>query len=372
MTRPAALLASLAVTAACSREPRVPPSSLAPASAPGTLLLQPPPPHLQVEAVRTTPEGGVEATGRVAFDDARVSRVASPLSGRVLQLVARPGDRVRRGQALLLIASPDAEAAVADLTAAQADLQLAEKGLERARRLWQEQAIPRKDLQQAEGDAVKARAAVARAHARLDVLGIDPAASGAGVTRFTLRSPIDGLVVERPALTGMEVRADSGTPLVTVADLRRIWVLADVYERDLGRVAVGQQAEVRLAAYPGEVFTGEVTHVGELVDPATRTVKIRVEVANEALRLKPEMFARVSVAAGPEARTVLTVPVEAVLSDGAASAVVVAQEGGRFEKRTIEAGPESDGRVQVLAGLQPGERVVTSGALFLKAEIEAR
>lgn len=371
MTRPVALLASLAV-AACSREPPAPSLSLAPAPPPGPLLLQPPPPGLQVEAVRATPEGGVEATGRVAFDDSRVSRVASPLSGRVLELVARPGDRVRRGQALLVIASPDAEAAVADLTAAEADLHLAEKGLERARSLWDDQAIPRKELQQAEGDTVKARAAVARAHARLEVLGIDPAATGTGVTRFTLRSPIDGLVVERPALTGMEVRADTGTPLVTVADLRRLWVLADVYERDLGRVAVGQRAEVRLAAYPGEVFAGVVTHVGELVDPATRTVKIRVEVANEALRLKPEMFARVSLAAGPGARPVLTVPVEAVLSDGAASAVVVARGGGRFEKRTIEAGPEWDGRVQVLAGLQAGEEVVTSGGLFLKAQIDAR
>jgi RND family efflux transporter MFP subunit len=192
------------------------------------------------------------------------------------------------------------------------------------------------------------------------------------MARYTLRAPIDGVVVERPALPGMEVRADAGTPLVTVADLSRVWVLADVYERDLGRAMRGQRAEVRVPAYPGEVFTGPVTYVGEMVDPATRTVKIRVELANPGARLKPEMFARVSLAAGPGTPAALSVPASAVISDGAASAVVVALGDGRYERRTIEAGPEADGRVRVLAGLKPGEQVVTAGALYLKTALDGR
>jgi cobalt-zinc-cadmium efflux system membrane fusion protein len=370
MTRPAIVGAAALLLASCQAAP--PPPAAAPAAPPGVLRLEEPPSFLETAPVEATAEGAVDATGRVTFDDARVSRVASPLSGRVVELVARPGDRVRRGQALLVIASPDAEDAVADLASAESDLQLAERALARARRLWEDQAVPMKDVQQAEGDAVKARSGVARARARLEVLGIDPAAPGARMARYVLKAPIEGVVVERPALPGMEVRADAGTPLVTVADLSRVWVLADLYERDLGRAMRGQRAEVRVPAYPGEVFSGPVTYVGEMVDPATRTVKIRVELPNPGTRLKPEMFARVSLAAGPGTPAALSVPAAAVVSDGAASAVVVALGDGRFERRTIEAGPEADGRVRVLAGLKPGERVVTGGALYLKTALDGR
>ena len=220
---------------------------------------------------------------------------------------------------------------------------------------------------QAEGDATKARAASARALARLEVLGMSPdAPAEARPSRYLLRAPIDGVVVDRPANPGMEVRADAGTPLVTVADLSRLWVLADVYERDVASLSTGGRAEIRVAAWPGKVFEGKVTYVGDVVDPQSRTVKVRVEVQNPEQRLKPEMFARIAlpgVATGPA----LAVPSQAVLSDGTASAVVVALGDGRFERRTIEAGPERDGRVRILSGLTKGEHVVVDGAIYLSA-----
>jgi len=162
------------------------------------------------------------------------------------------------------------------------------------------------------------------------------------------------------------VRADTGAPLVTVADLARLWVAADVYERDLALVAPGGKAEVRVAAYPGRTFEGKVTHVGETVDPQSHTVKVRIELVNPDLALKPEMFARVLLRGGTGAAA-LTVPAQAILSDGDASAVIVALADGRFQKRTIESGPEQDGRVRVLSGIAPGDRVVVDGALYLKA-----
>jgi RND family efflux transporter MFP subunit len=204
----------------------------------------------------------------------------------------------------------------------------------------------------------------------MEVLGIDLAAPEARGARFVLRAPIEGVVVERPAFLGMEVRPDSGTPLVTVADLRRLWVMADVYERDLGRVAVGQKATVRVASSPTRSWEGTVTHIGELVDPATRTVKLRIEVDNSELELKPEMFARVMVKGAAAATPALSVPSSSVLSDGDSSAVVLALGAGRFQRRTIEAGPEQDGRIRVLSGLSAGDQVVVDGALFLKAAIE--
>jgi len=335
---------------------------------PGEVRLQTVPDFIRVAEVEISAESGLtEATGKVAFDEGRVSRVGTPVSGRIVELKVQPGDRVKRGQPLLVIASPDAESAYADWIAARADAALADKNLERQRRLFADQAVSQKEVLQAEGDATKARAASARALARLEVLGMSPdAPAEARPSRYLLRAPIDGVVVDRPANPGMEVRADAGTPLVTVADLSRLWVLADVYERDVASLSTGGRAEIRVAAWPGKVFEGKVTYVGDVVDPQSRTVKVRVEVQNPEQRLKPEMFARIAlpgVATGPA----LAVPSQAVLSDGTASAVVVALGDGRFERRTIEAGPERDGRVRILSGLTKGEHVVVDGAIYLSA-----
>lgn len=366
----AAALSTLLV--ACHRQaPAVPPE--ASAATPGETTLDSVPDFVAVAPAATASEAGVTAaTGKVAFDEERVSRVASPVSGRVVELLAHPGDHVRRGQPLLAIASPDAQSAAADFVAAQADRALAERNLDRLRRLYAEQAVPGKEVGQAESDATKAAAALTRAASRLEVLGIDPAAPNAGGARFLLRSPLEGVVVDRPAFPGMEVRPDSGTPLVTVADLTRLWVLADVYERDLARVATGQKAIVHVVSNPAKGWEGKVTHVGEVVDPSTRTVKLRVEVANPDLELKPEMFAQVTVKAPASATQELTVPASAILSDGEASAVVVEVAPRRYQKRAIEAGGEAGGRVHVLSGLVAGERVVVDGALYLKAAIDGR
>jgi RND family efflux transporter MFP subunit len=146
-------------------------------------------------------------------------------------------------------------------------------------------------------------------------------------------------------------------------------VLADVYERDLALVAAGRPATIRVPAWPDRAFAGTVAHVGDVVDPATRTVKVRVDVDNPQRALKPEMFARVTLAAAPGAPA-LSIPSEALLADGPGSAVIVALGGGRFEKRAVESGPEHDGRVRVLSGLRDGEQVVVDGAIYLRAAIE--
>lgn len=356
---------------ACGRA--APPAPPPPQAAPGEARVAAPADLVKVAAVEAVAEAGLTAaTGKVTFDEERVSRVASPVSGRVVELLAHPGDRVAKGQALLTIASPDAQSAVADYVAAEADEAVAARSLDRQKRLFKDQAVSAKEVQQAESDATKARAAQARAAGRLEVLGIDPKALDVRTSRFLLRAPIAGVVVDRPAFPGMEVRPDSGTPLVVVADLSRLWVMADVYERDLPRVARGQAATVRVAAAPGRDFVGRVAHVGDLVDAATRTVKVRVEVDNPKLELKPEMFARVAIQGTAPDAPVVTVPSAALLSDGEGFAVVLATGDGRYQKRAVEVGGEQDGRVRVLSGLARGDRVVVDGALYVKAEIEGR
>lgn len=360
----AALAAPLA--AGCGRPARAAPAA-APALPPGEVQLKQVPDFVRIAPVEVSSEAPpTEATAKVAFDEGRVSRVGTPVSGRVVELRVQPGDRVRKGQPLLVIASPDAESAFADWIAARADAALADQNLDRQRRLLADQAVSQKEVLQAESDATKARAARARALARLQVLGIPPDDPARQPSRYLLRSPIDGVVVDRPASVGMEVRADSGTPIVTVADLSRLWVLADVFERDLASVVKGGHAEVRVAAWPGRTWEGKVSYVGDVVDPQTRTVKVRIEVENPDRKLKPEMFARVTLRGGA-AEPSLAVPSQAVVSDGAASAVVVALGEGRFQRRIIEAGPERGGIVRVLSGLAPGERVVVDGAIYLSA-----
>jgi cobalt-zinc-cadmium efflux system membrane fusion protein len=184
-----------------------------------------------------------------------------------------------------------------------------------------------------------------------------------------LRAQIAGVVVDRNVLVGQEVRADQATPLLTISSLDTVWVLADAYEQDLSLVAEGDTVTIQVPAYPGEKFTGRVAHIGEVVDPATRTVKIRCVVPNKDHRLKAEMFAKIDVSDNGR-RKIMSIASKAVLTDGDRTYVIVATEGNVFRIRRIDVGPEVDGRTRILAGVTPGEKIVTEGAIFMKREIE--
>jgi membrane fusion protein, heavy metal efflux system len=186
-----------------------------------------------------------------------------------------------------------------------------------------------------------------------------------------LRAQIPGIVVERNVLVGQEVRADQVTPLLTISSLESVWVLGDVYEQDLSAVEPGAVARISVPAYPGQTFAGTVKHIGDVVDASTRTVKVRCVVANLDHRLKPEMFAKVVVESAAN-RKFITVPSKAVLNEGEASLVVVATEGNVFRARKVDVGPDTDGQVRILAGLTPGEKIVTDGAIFMKRDLDRR
>jgi cobalt-zinc-cadmium efflux system membrane fusion protein len=150
-----------------------------------------------------------------------------------------------------------------------------------------------------------------------------------------------------------------------------VWVLGDAYEQDLGLVAEGDPVSITVPAYPGQVFPGKVTHVGDVVDSATRTVKIRCVADNPGHKLKPEMFAKVDVR-NTSGRKFMTIPSKAVLTEGDKSVVIVATEGNVFRTRRVDVGPETDGQMRILGGISPGEKVVTDGAIFMKREIESQ
>jgi len=177
-------------------------------------------------------------------------------------------------------------------------------------------------------------------------------------------------VVERNILVGQEIRADGTAPLLTITDLSTVWVQADVYEQDLGLVAQGGSVNVRVPAYPGEAFPGKIDHVGEVLDPVSHTVKLRCVVPNPGNRLKPEMFAKIELTDVGQQKTIL-LPSKAILTDGERTKVIVASEGNVYRQRVVVVGPEIEGKVRVQTGINPGEKIVTDGAIFLKREMES-
>ena len=324
---------------------------------------------IKIEVVKESSKG-TEATlpGRVTFDEDHTQRVASPIDGRVVGILVKPGDKVRAGQPLIQLSSPQVGLLQSDALKALSDLSVSQKAIDRAHKLQGDGAISDKEVAQVEGDFKKAKSDYARAVAQLKALGVTP---GEPAVNVALRAQIAGVVVERNVLLGQEVRADQAMPLLTISSLDAVWVLGDVYEQDLSAIDQGAHVTVTVPAYPGQTFAGTVTHIGDVVDASSRTVKVRCLVANVDHRLKPEMFAKVLVEHTGGRKFVL-VPSKAVLSDGETSLVVVATEGNVFRARKVEVGPDNEGSVRILAGLTPGEKIVTDGAIFMKKEVDRR
>jgi len=301
--------------------------------------------------------GNLSAT--IEFDEQHTARLNAPVAGRVSELLVQVGDVVAADQPLITLDSPEVKAAYAEHVRAEADLTTARRTADRAGRLRAANAIADKDYLQAQEDVQKAAADFERARAQLERLRID---LGDRSSHYEVRAPFAGTVVERRALVGTEVGADSADPLVVVSDLSRVRVVVRLPERHLALARPGRAVRVHVDAYPQD-FPGEVTAVGDVVDDATQTVPVRCTVSNPDRLLKPSMFARVTLKAPADVHLV-TVPLDAVLSDGQRFQVVVRKPDGELELRGVDVGAEVDGSVQVLSGVAVGEEIVTEGALF--------
>jgi cobalt-zinc-cadmium efflux system membrane fusion protein len=325
-------------------------------------------PNIRIETVR---EGNVpqllRATGKVQFNEDRTARVLAPLPGQVMDLLVRVGDSVKKDEVLFSIKSREVTAMANELLDSHRDQDLAEKTYAMTKDLFEHQAASRISLQQAEGDLAKAKAHVARAAEALRVLGIDvdqEEQSGGIHSLAPVRAPAAGTVIERPLTPGQFVQADS-TPLMTIADLSTVWVLVDVFERDIHLVREGQKVQVTAEAYPERRFEATVARIGDKVDPDSRTLKVRLLVSNRGLLLKPEMFLTATLALNQSARG-LTLPATARFTEGDRGYVFVATGQRTFERRPIEAASEGEDRLRVLSGVRNGDRVVTDGALLLR------
>lgn len=340
--------------------------------------------------------GSIAATGKVLVMEDRVASIGPVHEGRLVSLYAGQGSVVRKGQKLADLESADIDQAEADYLKALADLEnanrtsaaevkFAQATYDRTKMLYEKTITAGKNVQQAEHDLEVAKAAatssiagakveVANARRHLLILGmtdsaIDALASKSNLASvFSLTAPISGIVVERNATIGATVGTDAN--LFKIIDLSSVWIDANVFEKDLERVRQGQEVKVTVPAYPGETFTGRVILISSIVNPDTRTVQVRTEVPNPGNRLKPDMFANVEIITDVR-RAAISLPQAAVLDDDGKKIVFVQTDKG-YEKHIVNVGIQSDDRVEILDGLQSGDKVVVKGNYLLLQQSQSQ
>ncbi len=306
-------------------------------------------------------------TGTLTYDEARTARVSSPIAGRVIGTIAALGAKVKAGDALAELDSPELGQAQADYAGAQADLNLADRAFARMQELYANGITPRKDLEQVQDNVSRARSEAERARLKLANLGVR---NGRTDIRFVLHSPISGAITERNINPGMEVRSDLTVPLFVISDLSSLWVQMDVFEKDIGLIHVGAKVLVHVPAYPDEVFTATVSYISQIVEANTRTVKVRCILPNADNRLLPAMYAAIEVQSEPSDKAVV-VPLTALFTEDESDWLFVAIGDGHYQKRPVKVGLRLKDRAVILEGLNPGERLVIDGALLLRTEEDA-
>jgi cobalt-zinc-cadmium efflux system membrane fusion protein len=297
----------------------------------------------------------------VEADPSRLVKIVPPLAGRITQLKVQLGERVKEGQPLVVLDSPDLGTAYADHERATVLLELASKNRDRARSLSKIGGAAVRDLQQAETDYVTADVEHHRADARLRQIGVNPEATDPSKT-LTITAPIAGSVIELDVGAGAFWN-DPNASLMTVADLSSIWVTANVPEKDTAMVSKGQAVEVVFAAYPGEVSRGQVLFVSDIVDSDSRRTKVRIAFSNPEIRLKPNMFATVSFFAPTQ--KVATVPTTALVLKNDGERVFVEVAPWTFQPRNVEINYQQGNSTIIKNGLNAGERAVVKGGVLL-------
>jgi cobalt-zinc-cadmium efflux system membrane fusion protein len=316
----------------------------------------------------------IDATAVVELNADRVAHIAPRIPGRVVQTLIQLGQAVRRGEPLVILDSVELGEAKSAFRKARVRLEVAQSGYEREKRLYEEGRISsEKEMLEARGTYLEARAEFEATEERLHLYGLsqevieqigvahDPEAS-----HFPVAAPLVGTVIEKHLTLGEIAHPEES--FCTIADLSTLWIILNIYEKDIARVHPGQEAVVRVDAYPGETFGGRLTYISPVLDGDTRTAAARVELENLSGELKPGMFATVSLQTDLLAEALL-VPEKALQREGSDHCVFVATSDTSFVIRAVEPGRSTDGWVEITAGLNPGEPVVAEGSFILKSEL---
>ena len=320
---------------------------------------------IRIDTTTTITTSGLAVTGTITYDANRVSHIGARTSGRIIALRVALGARVSAGQTLAVLESPTVGQIRSEEREAEELRAIARENFAREQRLAAQGISSRKEMLEAEADLRRTEAALRSAEAQLAALG---AGHGTG-SEFGLSAPFAGEVVAREASIGE--MAEPTDTLFTIADLSRVWIELNVFERDLSRVRVGQTVAVTVTAYPGRTFPGRIVYLGAVLDAARRTVPARVEIPNVNRALKPGMFASASIQVGEGGPPVVVVAQDAIQEvEGKTVVFVPGNKPGEFRTVVVTVGEPVDGRrVTVLSGLTAGARVVVAGAFALRSEL---
>lgn len=324
--------------------------------------------HVQVVTVQPSKiTRTLRLTGAVAYNAFSTTPVITQVGGPVSKILVVPGDRVKRGQPLLEVSSPDYSLLLASYLKARDTYRVADKNYQRAQDLFAHHAIADRDLLQAESDRIQAQADLSAAEEGMKILGIpkpEDLEKSPISAQIPLLAPIGGEIVERLVSPGQVLQAGT-TQAFTISEMSTVWVLANVYQGDLAYVKNGDAAIITTDSYPDK-FSGKISFISPALDPTTRTLQARIVVDNPSGKLKKDMYCVATITAGVISNAI-AVPDSAVLRDDENQPFVyVASSSNQFGRRQVEIGQSENGETQILKGLSPGDKVVGNGSLFLQ------
>jgi cobalt-zinc-cadmium efflux system membrane fusion protein len=324
--------------------------------------------HVQVLTVQPAAlTRSLRLTGAVAYNSFRTTPVITQVSGPVSRVVVVPGQKVIQGEPMLYVASPDYSQLRTNYLKAKDAYALAQKANARAQDLYQHHAIAEQNVEQAQSAEVQASGDLVAAQAALKVMGVsDPDALVKAPPSFEVpvKAPIGGLVVEQDVSAGQLIQPGT-TQCFMISDVSTVWVLVNVYQKDLPYVRVGDQVTIQTDTYP-EVFYGRIAYVAASLDPNTRTLQARIETNNPGEKLKKDMYVVATVNAGT-IQNAIALPDAAVLRDSENQPFVyAAASANQFGRRSVTLGESLNGKTEIISGLKPGDQVVGNGSLFLQ------
>ena len=325
--------------------------------------------HIQIVTVAPTSiPRSLRLTGAVAFNAFNTTPVITQIGGPVSRIVVTPGQQVRRGEPLLYVASPDYSLLLATYLKARDAFNLADKSYRRSKDLYEHRAIAERDLEAAESTRTQASADLGATEQSLKILGIPNPEAAVGkpaASEIPVLAPIAGEAVERLVAPGQVIQAGT-TQVFTISNMSSVWVLANVYQKDLPYVHLGDPVTITTDSYLGIELHGKISYIAAALDPNTRTLQARIDVKNPQGMLKKDMYVVATVQAGT-VHNALTVPNAAVLRDTENQPFVyVVNQNNEFARRAVTLGDTAGGNTQLISGVAPGERVVGDGSLFLQ------
>lgn len=308
----------------------------------------------------------LEIPAHVEADPAHVVRIFPPISGRMMGLRVLPGQEVRKGDVIAQIQSSDIASARSDFEKARIEVLRADRALARGKLLLQHEVLSQADYYELDAADQTAHSELERARQRIHELGF---AEDGTSDEIALRSPISGVVLDIGSAAGeMQRSLDNATPIATVANIDSVWIVGDIFERDLASVTPSREVQIVVPAYPGLNLTGRIANIGDAIDPNTHTLKLRVVLPNPKHTLKADMFATIRIPGAP--RDAVILPSTAVLHEGDKTSVFVVNASGKYEQRPVTVGRSFDSgpvkNIEVLTGINDGDKVVTAGGALLR------